>query len=447
MPPTSRPVPVDADVPFGIEELFFSATDRKGRILEGNDVFQRVSGMPRDVLIGSPHNVVRHPDTPRAIFRLLWQRLQQGLPIAAYVKNISADGRFYWVMAVAVATPDGYLSVRLKPVSPEFGAVPALYARVRDVERAHEAEGADVREVATAGLEALMAELGAAGFADYSAFERAVLPAEIRARAAALAGSASVRSHVPAIADMSDTLDALFTQVEEYQQAGAELDATSGTVRGLAVGVRLNALNGLVAAHRLSSDGATLAVVADRMTGSAHDIMGLVSSLDAELAPTIEALGALAFRISTAKLQVDMAAAYAAEADAHDDDHARSVLGLVVGCAADSAREVATLNDELRERLARVAAAVSAIEGSLDTLGALHMRGRIEVAGVRDSAASGCSSTTSRNSSTREPPRRRSWARPPPVATAWAARAASSSPARRRWRTRWSSPPETVWAA
>jgi hypothetical protein len=87
----SRPAisPRDQERPFGDDELFFSTTDRKGIISSANDVFVRVSGHPRDALIGSAHNIIRHPDMPRAGCKLLWDHLGAGGPFAGYVKNLA----------------------------------------------------------------------------------------------------------------------------------------------------------------------------------------------------------------------------------------------------------------------------------------------------------------------------------------------------------------------
>ena len=65
-----------AEQPFEIDELFFSATDRKGIITSGNSVFVRVSDYSREELVGRAHNLVRHPDMPRAVFQILWDYLE-----------------------------------------------------------------------------------------------------------------------------------------------------------------------------------------------------------------------------------------------------------------------------------------------------------------------------------------------------------------------------------
>jgi PAS domain-containing protein len=64
---------VDAERAFGADEMFFSTTDLRGTIRSGNSVFARVSGYSRADLVGSPHNIVRHPDMPRIMFKLVWE--------------------------------------------------------------------------------------------------------------------------------------------------------------------------------------------------------------------------------------------------------------------------------------------------------------------------------------------------------------------------------------
>jgi aerotaxis receptor len=72
-------IPRDIARPFGVSEMFFSTTDARGVITAGNAVFARVSGFALAQLIGQPHNVIRHPDMPRAAFRLVQTRKTSGL--------------------------------------------------------------------------------------------------------------------------------------------------------------------------------------------------------------------------------------------------------------------------------------------------------------------------------------------------------------------------------
>ena len=80
-----RPVnPLERAREFNINEMFFSTTDARGVIVEGNDVFTRVSGYDATELIGKPHNIIRHPDMPRVAFQLLWENLRAGRLFAGY---------------------------------------------------------------------------------------------------------------------------------------------------------------------------------------------------------------------------------------------------------------------------------------------------------------------------------------------------------------------------
>lgn len=102
-------------VPTGINLV--SKTDLHGTITECNDAFETASGFSREELIGQPHNMIRHPDVPPAVFKDMWNTLKQGKPWTQLVKNRRKDGGFYWVRANATPIFEhgevtGYMSVR-----------------------------------------------------------------------------------------------------------------------------------------------------------------------------------------------------------------------------------------------------------------------------------------------------------------------------------------------
>ena len=168
---------------FSIDELFFSTTDPKGVITSCNGVFERVAGYTDAGLIGRAHNVVRHPDMPRAIFQLLWDGIGAGQSIAAYVKNRTKDGGHYWVMASVAPVEGGYLSVRLKPTTPLFDAARRIYAELRPLELAIESGEGKARKRAIEASTARLGELlAAAGYGSYRAFMHEALAAEMAAR-------------------------------------------------------------------------------------------------------------------------------------------------------------------------------------------------------------------------------------------------------------------------
>lgn len=98
-------------------QTLVSKTDLAGTILECNDAFEAASGYSRSELIGQPHNMIRHPDVPSAVFADMWADLKQGIPWTQLVKNRRKDGGYYWVKANATPVYKdgevvGYMSVR-----------------------------------------------------------------------------------------------------------------------------------------------------------------------------------------------------------------------------------------------------------------------------------------------------------------------------------------------
>jgi len=81
------------------EELIVSRTDLKGVITYVNDTFAEISGYEASELLGQSHNIVRHPDMPKVIFKDLWNELQTKGKWSGYVKNLRKDQGYYWVYA------------------------------------------------------------------------------------------------------------------------------------------------------------------------------------------------------------------------------------------------------------------------------------------------------------------------------------------------------------
>ena len=121
-------------------EFIYSRTDLKGRIVEANEAFARISAFRREDMIGQPHNMVRHPDMPEEAFADMWRDLKAGRPWRGVVKNRRSDGGFYWVVANASPVREngqvvGYQSVRSRPAREEVATVAAAYGRLRKGDR------------------------------------------------------------------------------------------------------------------------------------------------------------------------------------------------------------------------------------------------------------------------------------------------------------------------
>ena len=112
-----------------------SETDKNGIITQANDVFQEVAGYTESELVGANHNIVRHPDMPRACFNLVWSTIKTGKEIRAYVINKAKNGDHYWVLATVTPTADGYRAERIAPNPTVINDVIApLYKQMRDKE-------------------------------------------------------------------------------------------------------------------------------------------------------------------------------------------------------------------------------------------------------------------------------------------------------------------------
>ncbi len=136
--------PTGRECPFGEEELIVSKTNLKGHITYANDVFLRLSKYPVKDVIGAPHSLIRHPEMPRCIFKLLWDTIQAKKEIFAYVVNMAMDGDHYWVFAHVTPTLDaqqnvvGFHSNRRKPNPDQVSKIQELYRQLRAEEQRHE---------------------------------------------------------------------------------------------------------------------------------------------------------------------------------------------------------------------------------------------------------------------------------------------------------------------
>ncbi|MFN4277061.1 MAG: PAS domain-containing protein [Ferrovibrio sp.] len=158
-----RPSPTAQERTFAENEIIVSKTDVKDRITYVNDVFCKVGLYDEADVLGQLHSVVRHPDMPRAIFHLLWQRIQAGQEIFAYVKNLAKNGDYYWVLAHVTPSHDlqgrleGYHSNRRVPARQALVDIEPLYRRLCDIEERHP----DRKQGMHAALEAIESDLKA----------------------------------------------------------------------------------------------------------------------------------------------------------------------------------------------------------------------------------------------------------------------------------------------
>ncbi|MGY1624973.1 PAS domain-containing protein [Geodermatophilus sp. SYSU D00965] len=171
--------PTGEERTFRLDELIVSKTDPRGVITYANDVFLRISGYELDEVIGQPHNLIRHPEMPRAVFALLWSTLAEGRELFAYINNLASDGAHYWVLAHVTPSygPDGrvvgYHSNRRRPAPGAVRRITPLYQQLLAEERRH-----PNAKAAVAASSRLLEELVTAQAGSYEEFIWSVISQE-----------------------------------------------------------------------------------------------------------------------------------------------------------------------------------------------------------------------------------------------------------------------------
>lgn len=125
----------------GDNDFIVSKTNKSGVIIYCNEIFTDMSGYDPDELIGSNHNLIRHPDMPRLAFRIAWDLIKDKKEFFGFVKNLCADGSYYWVLTYITADTDSngeilsYTSVRRKPPQSAIDAIIPIYALLNEAEQ------------------------------------------------------------------------------------------------------------------------------------------------------------------------------------------------------------------------------------------------------------------------------------------------------------------------
>jgi len=134
--------PIENEIKLNPKRYIVSKTDSKGIIEYGNDYFSEVSGYSIEELIGQPHNILRHPDMPKVVFKMLWDRINKAQNIMAVVKNLAKDGSYYWVVTEFEAKVDplsneiiSHTAFRKAAPKKAVDAMEPIYAKLLELEK------------------------------------------------------------------------------------------------------------------------------------------------------------------------------------------------------------------------------------------------------------------------------------------------------------------------
>jgi aerotaxis receptor len=346
----------------GTDELFFSTTDRRGVIRAGNSVFVKIAGYSVQELVGAPHSIIRHPDMPAAAFKIMWDRLLAGKPMGAYVQNLAKDGKLYWVFATVTPLGDGFISVRMAPMTPLFPAASRLYQELRTTERVARANGMSRAEAAVLGATEAERGMQLLGFDDYEQFMTEALPAEVAARAglmtvrftrhAGQVGSGPVAEILSAAAALDHQLGGLVGRLDAYRDLSESLSYSSRSMLAAAQQLDGAARFAREGSARISDQVKVLYTVAQAMVGPCQDTVETLRSVVTELDSLRSLIASLRFRIALARLHNDMVAAFVSE--------------VIDGIAPPSSLgEVPLLCDALHDGVEHMAASMAIVNAKL----------------------------------------------------------------------------------
>ncbi|MDQ7055449.1 MAG: PAS domain-containing protein [Persephonella sp.] len=379
-----RPQPVNRESEFKKDEMFFSCTDLKGIILSGNDVFERVSKYSMEELVGSPHNIIRHPDMPKIVFKLLWDYIQSGRSIVAYVKNMANDGSYYWVLATVMPVKDSsgeireYISIRIKPTSSYFSIIPQLYKEMLEAEK----EG---------GMEAsyslLVNALNSLGYKSYDDFMKDVLIAEMKDKAYTFPIDGIF--HRNGYGKIITESLRMYTRIEKlFQFVPVGLGTVKHTylfsreaeeVYKMADEIRLTALNSSIESMRLGSNGSVFSVISAEMRKNSEEESKIIREMRTLIKENTEEIRDIMFMINLFKLEIVMLLKFIFSLKEHQN-RKRDVDNFyyLLLSSQEFFNQLSYLLQHNLENLEKIDKKIKTLKTLIEELEAMYFRGLIE---------------------------------------------------------------------
>jgi PAS fold len=372
-----RPQPIDKETSFNFSEIFFSRTNSKGVIDSYNRTFEKISEHPGSELLNSPHNIVRHPDTPRGVFKLMWENIQAGKPVATYVKNLSKSGSYYWVYALVLPIEKGYLSLRLKPSSAIFDKIPSLFRKMCEIEKSSDLSKS------TALLHDAISEFG---FNKYSSFMTRALTEELTGRDEKLkqsgrlteASSLTSRSQVAMKRAFYD-LSLSSQQIEAIHQHSLVITRSFAELGFLSI-------NMATASEHAGIRGQAMSEVTIGFSMVAKEIQEQIKLFDDRLTSLLESVEQSQFDLGCARLQIEMMTDFIKESefstDAEKAQSHQEDLFLLNKLTNDSIERTITRVNSLRQLFSYFLRTLEELLKTVNGMELIRITGKIEVAKI-----------------------------------------------------------------
>lgn len=368
----------DNEARFDPNELFFSITDNRGVILSGNDVFVRISGYTRSELIGKPHNLIRHPDMPRIIFKTLWDTILSGRPLVAYVKNRTKNGEYYWVLAAVFPLNERFVSIRIKPSTPLFDSVKALYFRLLMAETTGGmSQSADM-------LHTQLTELGYSG---YDGFMSDILLQELRKRKGSTANlnitlPAHLRPAYELCSQMMEEYAHWFEKIDFFIHTNQSFDEKRESLRQQARDIVFLSLNASVSSYKVENGGETFGILSQSIRSVAKMNDTLISRIHTLIVSLSDQLNAIVFSVSSIRLQLETLLYFIREISHNEEDIHLGIENIddLITLALETAAGFQTLQTSMDQVMDESIVLLDQLDQQVMYLGYVQIYGLIESA-------------------------------------------------------------------
>ena len=388
---------IDKEAQFTIDDLFFSITNTEGTILSGNNIFVRISGYTKEELIGKPHNIIRHPDMPQIIFKMLWDYLDADKPIVAYVKNRTKQGTYYWVLAAVFPLGEHYVSIRIKPHTVLFTAAEELYRTLKGVEIADGMEGS------AKILPLLLQKLG---YENYDQFMSDALLQELQERQHTVSSGhlstnvsescSSLFLKLETTYGYSKTLleeyDQWFEKMDSFNHVKSMLEGKSLLLRHVAREIVFLSLNASVSSYKVETGGETFGVLARDVRNNAKENDILISQIDTIVREVSGSLSEIVFAVAGMRLKIEMVTNFIEEVMFQEEGASMSEISQnmcdLIALVVEHSDKSKGIQQKLDEQIGEVLKYLDRLEQQMLYLGYVQIYGIIEAAANRHETVS-----------------------------------------------------------
>ena len=384
-----RPQPIAMESPFAIDEVFFSKTDPKSLIQYGNKTFYETAKYTVKELVGKPHNIVRHPDMPKAIFKLLWQYIKADKPFAGYVKNMAKDGSYYWVYAIVFPifhkqSKEGYFSVRIKPTTKFFDIAKSLYAKMHALE-----------EKGESSEKLLFETLQELGYKSYDDFMIDALMQEFEAKEQYFViDLTNVISRYPSLRILyentknAETIAAsIYKKIAFFLKLSTTLEEQFSAISQITDDLSLIALNSSIESHKIGSLGASFTVVSHEIKKDSERISRYIVELHKNIEQSISTIKQSVLYLLSLHIQIFATLYYIKEiieSQTCIEGECANRLNDLLSLMHYSSKKITQLSKKLENDLHKTLSFINKIERLIKELHYIQVNGLIEAFKLTD---------------------------------------------------------------